>query len=81
MPEKPFEIMETNEELRRAFLKEHGGRLPDNFIEAAMGGSVDGPPNPEAERADLAISKSLDAQLRDLTGGVTQRPIALRRAR
>lgn len=51
--------------LREAVIEVLDGREPDNFIESAFGGAVDGPPDPHAEAEELKLMQDLEEQIRE----------------
>lgn len=65
------EVRGIDEPIREAMLKALDGHQPDNFVQSALGGAIDGPPNPRAEEEELALMQDLDAQLQEEIGQVT----------
>jgi hypothetical protein len=65
------EVRGIDEPIRQAVLKALGGHEPDNFIQSALGGAYDGPPNPRAEEEDLELMQELDEQLEEEIEQVT----------
>ena len=57
------EVTGLDEQIREAMRTSLGGHEPDNFVESALGGAVDGPPNPAAEVEEVALMEELDEQL------------------
>lgn len=51
--------------LREAVLEALGGHEPDNFIQSALGGAVDGPPDSHAEAEELKLIQDLDKRLQE----------------
>lgn len=49
--------------LRKAVIEALGGHEPDNFIQSALGGAVDGPPDSRAEAEELKLIQELDERL------------------
>jgi hypothetical protein len=57
MPSKPIPL--PREELDR--MREAMGRLPDNYIESATGGTSEGTPEPESTEAQVFLNAALGA--------------------
>lgn len=70
MRRKPFgEMKSIDDGLRQAFL-EHHGRPPDNFVESAEGGAVDGKRvAKESPTEEMRLVESLEDRLRELKPG------------
>ena len=65
MPEKPFEYMESaDDDIRKEIVKDYG--TPDNFVESAEGGAVDGALlATETEEDERIIQQGLLRQFRE----------------
>jgi len=57
------EVVGLDEQIRDAMRSSLGGHEPDNFVESALGGAIDGPPNPAAEAEEVILMEELDQEL------------------
>lgn len=68
------DVRGIDEPLREAVMEALDGHEPDNFIQSALGGAVDGPPDSNAEAEELELIEDLDAQIQEEIGNVEDAP-------